>query len=81
MRSAGFLLVSVCVAYVIVGCGGSGSAPTSNTASQNPLPVLSSANPSSANAGAGATTVMLTGSGFMTASTVSWNGTPLNVNL
>ncbi|PFG73986.1 IPT/TIG domain-containing protein [Tepidiforma thermophila] len=43
----------------------------------NPLPVLTSISPSSAVAGSGPVTVALTGSGFVAASEVRWNGTPL----
>lgn len=43
----------------------------------NPLPVLDSISPSSAVAGSGPVTLALTGSGFVAASEVRWNGVPL----
>jgi hypothetical protein len=43
----------------------------------NPLPVLTSISPNSAVAGSGPVTLALTGSGFVAASEVRWNGVPL----
>lgn len=43
----------------------------------NPLPVLDAISPASAPAGSGPITLSLTGSGFIAASEVRWNGSPL----
>jgi hypothetical protein len=43
----------------------------------NPAPVLSAISPSSATAGSGPLTLSVTGSGFVAASEVRWNGSPL----
>jgi hypothetical protein len=43
----------------------------------NPVPTLSGLSPNSANAGSAAVTVTATGTGFISGSTVQWNGTAL----
>ena len=61
--------------------GGASSATVPFTISANvnpnPVPVLTSINPSSAASGSAATTVSLTGSGFVSNSAVTWNGQTL----
>ncbi len=55
------------------GCGG-GSPPPVTTPVTNPVPAITSLAPSSASAGSGAITVAVTGTGFISASTLEWNG-------
>src|SRR5437588_817404 len=52
-------------------CGGGNSTPAPPS---NPMPMVSSLTPSSAIAGAAATTVTVNGSGFVSSSVVNWNG-------
>lgn len=58
------------------GCG-SGSTAPSNPPTTNPVPAITSLTPSSVSAGGSPVTVKVSGSGFVSASTVLWNGTPL----
>lgn len=44
----------------------------------NPVPVISSLSPTSANAGGPAFTLVVKGSNFLNSSTVDWNGSPLS---
>jgi trimeric autotransporter adhesin len=65
--SISLLLVS---ASVLVACGsGQSLAP-------NPVPTIASLSPSSVTAGAPATTLTITGTGFLTTSSVQWNQAP-----
>ena len=58
-------------------------APAGGTSSQvafdvnNPVPAIKAISPSSITAGAGATTLDITGSGFVSSSTIGWNGSAL----
>ena len=49
----------------------------SDYSSTNPLPVLSSISPNSANAGSAAVTITVNGSNFINGSLIQWNGTAL----
>src|SRR5579859_6966831 len=75
-----FLLASVlpCICFV-AGCGGGGGSTPAPTPmpSLNPVPAIAAVTPSSAVAGATDTSVTITGSGFISSSTVQWNGAPL----
>jgi trimeric autotransporter adhesin len=75
-----FLVASVlpCICFV-AGCGGGGgsTAATSPTPSSNPVPAITAITPSSAVAGATDTSVTIRGSGFISSSTVQWNGAPI----
>jgi len=59
--------------------GSSSAALIQTILASNPVPVLTSLTPSSANAGGGAFGLTLTGSNFMPNSQVLWNGSPLVV--
>ncbi len=56
---------------------GGGTSAASTFTVNNPSPVIASASPASLIAGAGATTINITGTGFVPASIINWNGTPL----
>src|SRR5215469_9838157 len=68
---AGALLFAISLGW-ITGCGGSSGSPPPS----NPTPSLASGslNPSSATAGGAAFTLTITGSNFISSSTVQWNG-------
>ena len=70
------LVGSVSLLYTGGGCGGSSNG--GSTQQQNPGPTLSSIGPSSASAGSPALTLTATGSGFISSSVVTWNGTALS---
>lgn len=72
-------LVSIVIIAVLTGCGGGGgSSPTPSTtpAVNNPSPIVSALSPSTAVVGAASAQVTVTGSGFISSSTVQWNGSP-----
>ncbi|HEX5283175.1 MAG TPA: IPT/TIG domain-containing protein, partial [Bryocella sp.] len=56
---------------------GGGSSPAAAFSVVNPTPAISSINPGSATAGGGDLTLAVQGSGFLPASSVLWNTTPL----
>ena len=56
------------------GGGGSNAFNFTVSSTNNPVPAISSLSPSSANAGAAAQTLTINGTGFITASTVTYNG-------
>jgi hypothetical protein len=66
-----FMFAMVCVAS-LVGCGGGSGG--SNPPPSNPVPAISSLTPSTATAGGPAFTLTVTGSNFVSSSTVEWNG-------
>jgi|HubBroStandDraft_6_1064221.scaffolds.fasta_scaffold18285_2 hypothetical protein len=69
-------LALLCV--FISGCGGGSSSGSSNPPpTNNPTPAISSISPTSVVAGANATTVTISGSGFIASSTAQWNGAGL----
>lgn len=63
--------------FFIAGCGGGTPASTNLPPASNPIPAIAAVTPSSVVAGSGATAVMIAGSGFISSSTVQWNGTPI----
>jgi hypothetical protein len=66
------LLAGLTVSRLLAGCGGGGySAPPP---SSNPVPTITSLNPNSAVAGSAAFTLTVTGTNFLSASAVQWNG-------
>lgn len=68
-----FLLV--CLALMASGCaGGGGYSGSGAGGGSNPTPAISSLSPASAAAGSGAQTLTINGSGFMSSSTVTFNG-------
>lgn len=62
------VLLTSLLLFFGLGCGGGNSNP------QNPSPTLSSLSPSSAIAGSNALTLTASGSGFVSASVIEWNG-------
>ena len=72
----GAAVVSIC-AIAAVGCGGGGASGSAPDSVLNPTPVLGSINPSSAVAGSAAVTISASGSGFVSGSTIDWNGVAL----
>ena len=73
------LSLAVMAALFPISLGGcsAGSMGSSETTSLNVVSQISSVSPASANAGAGALTITVTGDGFVSNSTVNWNGTSL----
>lgn len=67
-----FAVVIVSFAFFGISCGGGGSANSSPN--QNPSPSIGSLSPGSAVAGASAQTLTINGAGFLTSSTVTYNG-------
>jgi hypothetical protein len=65
---------SAAVTVVNPAPGGGTSAAVSFTVTPNPLPVMASIQPASANVGSSALTLTVTGNGFVPASQVQWNG-------
>jgi IPT/TIG domain len=66
---------SVALAAALAGCGGS-----SGGGGNNPVPEISSLGPDSAVAGSAAFTLTVSGSAFISSSTIDWNGTPLSTS-
>lgn len=66
--------VAICLALIISGCGGGGYGGSNTGGNYSPMPAISSLAPASASAGAAAQTLTINGSGFMAASTVTYNG-------
>jgi hypothetical protein len=77
MRSVSvFLLVSLLVlSLTLAGCSGGGA--SNMGPAQNPVPTLATVSPVSGLVGGAATTITVTGSGFVSSSTIHWNGTLL----
>jgi len=69
-----FFLLAYCLCLGL-GCGGGGG--SSSSAPQNPVPGLSGVSPNSANAGSAALTITASGSDFISASVIEWNGAGL----
>ena len=67
--------LAICLALIASGCGGGGYGGSSSGGGYNPMPAISSLAPASASAGAAAQTLTINGSGFMAASTVTYDGT------
>ena len=66
--------LATCLALIASGCGGGGYGGSSSGGGYNPMPAISSLAPASASAGAAAQMLTINGSGFMAASTVTYNG-------
>uniref|UniRef100_UPI0023F2BC62 IPT/TIG domain-containing protein n=1 Tax=Metallibacterium scheffleri TaxID=993689 RepID=UPI0023F2BC62 len=64
---------------VVTPAPGGGSASAS-FAVDYPVPILSAISPTSAQGGASSATITATGSNFVPASTIDWNGTPLTTS-
>jgi len=72
-----FSALPLCLfSLVLIGCGSS-STSTGTQTPTNPTPTLASLSPNTAPSGSGDTTVTLTGTNFLTASEVMWNGSEL----
>src|ERR1700744_2075252 len=69
-------VVNIC-SVAAAGCGGGGASGSDSGSTSNPTPFLSSINPASAVAGSAAVTISATGTGFVSGSTIDWNGSPL----
>jgi len=70
-----FVLSAACIVAggLLCSCGGGSTTPPPPP-TQNPAPAIQSISPTSAAAGTGGFTLTITGSGFLSSSTVSWNG-------
>lgn len=66
--------IAACLVLIAPGCGGGGYGGSNTGGNLNPMPAVSSLAPTSASAGAAAQTLTINGSGFMAASTVTYNG-------
>ncbi|MGB2592336.1 MAG: IPT/TIG domain-containing protein [Candidatus Acidiferrum sp.] len=79
MRHSGYVLSAFVLSYLsfISGCGGGMAAPPNPPPTQNPMPTIISIAPSSTVAGSAATPLVITGTGFISTSTVQWNGTAI----
>jgi hypothetical protein len=66
--------IAVCLVLIAPGCGGGGYGGSNTGGNYNPMPAISSLAPTSASPGAAAQTLTINGSGFMAASTVTYNG-------
>jgi YVTN family beta-propeller protein len=77
---AGFL--SVILGIALAGCGASlySTPPNSNPSSSNPIPTISSISPSSLVFGSTPQNLTINGSGFISSSSVSFNGTAQTTN-
>jgi hypothetical protein len=62
---------------LMTGCGGGTAAPTNPSPSSNPVPAITEITPSFILAGSTDTPVAITGSGFISGSTVQWNSAPI----
>src|SRR5690242_10606330 len=71
---------AVCLFFLaaLVGCGGSGGGSTSTSATTttvvNAIPAITTLSPATATVGSSVTTLTVNGSGFISSSTVMWNG-------
>ncbi|MGH9521282.1 MAG: hypothetical protein ACRD3E_01980, partial [Terriglobales bacterium] len=73
-----FIVVIISCCWLLSSCGGgsTSSAPTPS----NPAPAIQSLSPVSAAAGTGAFTLTVNGSGFVSGSAITWNGSPKATN-
>ena len=79
VRRSTFVLALLVLTQFLSGCGGSGSLGGGGGGQpppppSNPIPAITSLNPSSANAGEAAFTVTITGYNFLSSSSAQWNG-------
>jgi IPT/TIG domain len=81
MTRSGFLLSALVLSCIevltLAGCGGGTKAPPDVAPSSNPAPAIAAITPSSAMAGSAATSISITGTGFISSSLVQWNGAPI----
>jgi hypothetical protein len=75
-RSFAFFALVLLVVFA-AGCGGGSNNSSSNQTPNNPVPAVTGLTPPSATAGTANTSVKIAGSGFVSGSTVQWNGTSL----
>jgi hypothetical protein len=76
-RLAGLKSLSFLSFFLCLGLGCSGSGGSKGTQAENPLPALTAVNPNLASAGSSAFTLAASGSNFISASQIEWNGTAL----
>src|SRR5258708_11198160 len=76
LKSLRFFPTAICALAVLCACDGTSVSPQT-LPQTNPVPAISTLLPSSAAAGSPALTLAVTGSGFVAASTVTWNGVAL----
>jgi hypothetical protein len=67
----------ICALAMLCACGGGSSSTIQTLPQTNPVPAISTLVPSSAASGSPALTLAVTGSDFVAASTVNWNGAAL----
>src|SRR5258707_3946824 len=79
LKSFRFFSTVICALAVLCACGGSGS-PILSLPQPNPMPAVSTLVPSSAASGSPALTLTVSGSGFVAASSVNWNGVALTTS-
>ena len=72
-----FIFACVCFMTGCAGGGGVSRSPPPPPPLSNPTPAVSAVTPASAVAGSDATSVAITGSGFIASSTTQWNGAPI----
>jgi 6-phosphogluconolactonase (cycloisomerase 2 family) len=71
------IVIAALLPISLAGCSAGSMGSSETTASLNVVSQISSVAPASANAGAGALTITVSGDGFVSNSTVIWNGTSL----
>src|SRR5256885_2059590 len=64
----------------LIGCGGGSNSSTQPPPSQNPLPDVQSLSPNAMAAESSAFTLTVTGTGFVSGSSIEWNGTALTTS-
>src|SRR5437588_928211 len=62
------------------GCGGGANSAGSGSTATNPVPIITSLSPNSANVGGATFTLMIAGDNFISSSMVQWNGIPRATN-
>ena len=74
------VLTPILIALILVSfvsCGGGGGTTSSPGPTPNPVPSIASLSPSSVMAGAAAQTLTITGTNFLSSSTVTYNASPI----
>lgn len=77
LKKSGYLVVCLCFTLMITSCGGGGATSGSGSSGGNqgnPSPSITSLSPSSAVTGDAAQTLTINGTGFLSSSTVTYNG-------
>lgn len=81
MRRCFFSLVFLSLSFVLAGCSGGGGSKTSPISSaNNPVPTVNALSPTSVPAGSPALSVMVTGTGYINATTATLNGVSVQTN-